>query len=246
MPMTPSERHSSQPGASLISLRSIIAVTDTQLDENARQALYSFSVFPPKPNSFSEEAALSIASCCPETLDLLIDASLLQVKGAHRYLLHPTIADYASLQLEYSGHFDEAYRRLVAYFTFFVEKHSADYELLERESSNVLVALEAAFTMDGVSELPRLACAFAPFLLSRGQFALAEQHLQRAYETACLAQDGEGRMRVLAALEQVWQMQCTDNVCREMLAPDEVAPKTDAGRTTTREAREALRSPDDL
>jgi hypothetical protein len=230
----------------LISLRSIIAVTDKQLGERARQALYALAVFPAKPNSFSEEAALSVADCPIEILDLLIDTSLLQVKGAHRYLLHPTIADYACLQLEYNDHFDEAYKRLIAYFTAFVEKHSTDYELLERESSNILAALEAAFTLDGVSELPRLACAFTPFLLSRGQLALAEQHLQRAYETAIFAHDVAGQVYVFTTLENVRQMQGKCNDClRETFELDGAAPETSVGRTTNREAREALRSQSD-
>lgn len=217
-PRAPSERHSSQPGAHLISLRSIISVTDTWLEERARQALYALSVFPPKPNSFSEEAALCVARCPIETLDLLIDANLLQMKGTHRYLLHPTIADYASLQLEESGHFDTAYRRLVTYFTAFVARHHSDHKLLDEETSNILAALDAAFTMDGVSELPRLACAFAPFLLSCGQFMLAEQHLQRAYETAFLTHDPVGQMHALTALHHARQWQGTHNDHMQMPA----------------------------
>lgn len=213
-PRSPSEQHSSRPGAALISLRSVIAVTDKQLNERTRQALYALAVFPPKPNSFSEEAALAVADCPVETFDLLIDASLLQVKDAHRYLLHPTIADYACLQLEYSGQFDAAYKRLVAYFTAFVERHRTDYDLLERENRTILAALDAAFTLDGVSEFPRLACAFAPFLLSRGQLALAKHHLQRAYETASLAHDLESQRCVLAMLENVRQR---DDTCHDHL-----------------------------
>jgi transcriptional regulator with XRE-family HTH domain len=206
---SPSERHSSRSEAALVSLHSVITVTDKQLDERTRQALYVLSVFPPKPNSFSEEAALVVADCSIATLDLLINASLLQVKGARRYLLHPTITDYACLQLEESGYFDTAYKRLIAYFTAFVEQHSLDYELLERERRNILVALEAAFTLDGVRELPRLACAFTPFLLARGQFALAQCHLQRASETASLAGDVAGQMRALVLLEHIRQIQGT-------------------------------------
>ncbi len=169
------------------------------------------------------------------------------MNGAHRYFLHPTIADYACLQLEHSGHFDEAHTRLITYFTAFVEKHSADYEIFERESSNILAALEAAFTLDGITELPRLACAFTPFLLSRGLFALAEQHLLRAYEAATFAHDITGHMHVLATLENVRQKRgrCSERLL-EGLPPDGASPETSARRTINTGSREALRSHRDL
>lgn len=219
---SPARHHSSQPGATLISLRSIIAVTDQQLAEHVRHALYALAVFPAKPNSFAEKAALAVADCSAEVLDTLTDTGLLQINSAHRYMLHPTIADYASVQLEYSGDFDQAYQRLITSFTTLVETHNTDDPLLEREYTNILAALEAAFHLDGATELPRLACAFTPFLLSRGLAILAEHHLQRAYHTAFFLEDEVSQRRVLMTLEPLCQQQ--GKRVRDILEQDLVEP----------------------
>jgi hypothetical protein len=156
--------------------------------------------------SFSEEAALTVAGCPAEILDVLVDASLLQLHARNRYMMHPTIADYADHQLEQDGeHFEQVSQRFIAYFTRFVEAHCTDYPLLEAERANILAALEAAAVQDESFDLPRLACAFAPFLLARGLVSLAEYHLQRAYDIALFVGDIPGQRQVCAALEEVWQ-----------------------------------------
>src|SRR5438876_7243496 len=80
-PRAPGERHPSLPVGTPLSLQSIIAVTDQQLGEQARSALYALSVFPAKPNSFSEEAALAVTASAVEVLDELADAGLLESSG---------------------------------------------------------------------------------------------------------------------------------------------------------------------
>ncbi len=179
-PRAPGERHPSlSPGISL-SLQSIIAVTDQQLDAQARAALYALSVFPAKPNSFSEDAALTIANCSVDTLDALTDAGLLESTASERYMLHQTIADYAHLRLTDSI----ATERLIEYANYYVEAHKTDYELLDQESGIILAALEAAYRAGKQAELVRGVSAFAPFLLLRGNYTQAERHVQRAYEAA--------------------------------------------------------------
>ena len=59
-PHGPVERHTSLSSDTPLSLQSVFTVTDQQLEKSARVALYALSVFPPKPNSFSEEAALAV------------------------------------------------------------------------------------------------------------------------------------------------------------------------------------------
>ncbi|MEO6892525.1 MAG: NB-ARC domain-containing protein, partial [Ktedonobacteraceae bacterium] len=94
-PHGPVESHPSLTSETPLSLQSVFAVTDQLLSEEARAALYALSAFPPKPNSFSEEAALVIAACSVETLDALSDSGLLESSISDRYTLHQTIADYA-------------------------------------------------------------------------------------------------------------------------------------------------------
>ncbi len=95
----PLDHHSSLPTERDLSLQSVFAVTCQQLDNEARAALSALSVFPPKPNSFSEEAALGVAGCTVNTLDALLDTGLLESSSPGRYMLHPVVADYARVFL---------------------------------------------------------------------------------------------------------------------------------------------------
>ncbi len=202
-PRGPVERHPSLPEHTLLSLQSVFTVSDQQLDEQARATLYALSVFPAKPNSFSEEAALAIANCSVDTLDTLFDAGLLESSVSGRYTLHQTIADYALARLEEAA----PYERLVTYATSFVELHKKDYELLEQESNIIFVALEAAYELGSWAALIRSACAFAPFLLLRGIYAMAEEHLQRAYDAAMVLGDSYGITTTLLYLGEIAQKQ---------------------------------------
>jgi len=196
----PLDRHPSLPREQSLSLQSVFAVTDQQLDEQARAALYALSVFPSKPNSFSEEAALYVGVCTVSTLDTLLDTGLLDSSVAGRYALHQTIADYARLHLDENN---RPYARLVTYFTGYVESHKKDYELLETESNIILAALETAYELGQWPDLVRCACAFAPFLLVRGIYATAEDYLQRAYDAAMVLGDSYGITTALLYLGQI-------------------------------------------
>ena len=201
-PQAPVERHPSLPNDTSISLQTVIAVTDQQLAPQTRQAFYTLSVFPPRPNTFSEEAALAISACSVAILDQLTDTGLLEISGTDRYSLHQTIADYARLQL--TG--QDAHQRLFAYITSFVEMHRKDYASLEIESSNILAALEIANEQTSSAERIRAACAFAPFLLSRGLYQTAEIHLQSAYSLAMAQADYYGLASILLYLgEMAWK-----------------------------------------
>ncbi len=95
-PQAPLERHTSLPAGAPLSLQAVIEASDWLLDDAARQTLYALSVFPAKPHSFSEEAALAMSAAPLEKIDELVDAGLLQTAGPGRYTLHQAIADYAS------------------------------------------------------------------------------------------------------------------------------------------------------
>ena len=179
-PRGPIERHPSLPTDKPLSLQSIIAVTDQQLDEQARAALYALAIFPAKPTSFSEEAALYVASCNTDSLDMLIDAGLLESTSSDRYTLHQTIADYALAHLQD----EQPYDRLLTYITTSIDNHHTDYEELEKESSIILAALDIAYARKKLAPLVQNVNAFAPFLILRGRYALAERHVQRAHEAA--------------------------------------------------------------
>ncbi|MBX5458579.1 MAG: helix-turn-helix domain-containing protein [Thermogemmatispora sp.] len=182
-----------------LSLQSAIAVSDQQLDEQAREVLRALSVFPPKPNSFSEEAALAVAQAPPEALDALVDAGLLESSGAGRYLLHQTIADYASAHLRDT----QAGERLVAYVTSLLERHGGDDAALELENRNIVAGLQYAFENGRHARFIRGVLAFAPFLRRRGFYDLARLYLQRAYQIAIWSSDAGTQVRLLLGLGEV-------------------------------------------
>jgi tetratricopeptide (TPR) repeat protein/transcriptional regulator with XRE-family HTH domain len=202
-PQGPVESHPSLSANTPLSLLSVFAVTDQQLDEQARAALYALATFPAKPHSFSEEAALTGANCSVETIDALIDAGLLESSGPGRYMLHQTIADYGRTHLQDATVYD----RLIAYASRYVKMHKKDYELLEQESSVILAVLEMAYELGRQAELVRSVIAFAPFLLLRGFYDLAEQHLQRAHRAAMVLEDLPDIANVLLYLGEIAQKQ---------------------------------------
>lgn len=180
----PLEQHTSLPAEMPLSLDAVIGVSAWQLDEAVQQALLLLSVFPAKPYSFSEEAALAVSAASAETLDALVDAGFLESIGRGRYTLHPTITDFARTRL----HTTTADERMVEYFTSYVERCQDDYDALEQETGNVLTALQLALDYGMKAALTRGIVAFSPFLRARGRGELAELYLKRAQQLA-LSQD---------------------------------------------------------
>ncbi|TMD58731.1 MAG: hypothetical protein E6I91_21430 [Chloroflexi bacterium] len=174
-------------------------MSDQQLDTQEQNALRALSIFPAKPGSFSEEAALEVCHTSVETLDRLIDAGLLEGGGPGRYRLHQTIADYARLRLT-----DTLVReRMVSFFNAFVETHKTNYDMLEREMDNVLAALQIAYEHKMSEALIRGVVTFAPYLEVRGLYFIAETHLKRARQVALSTSDKVGLALTLLHLGRI-------------------------------------------
>lgn len=174
---SPVERHPSFLPGTPLSLETVIAISEEALDEDARQAFWSLSVFPPKPNTFSMEAAQAVSNISPEVLS---DYGLLESSGSDRYTMHQSLSDYAKLKLA-----DEsAYERFVKFFVDYVETHEADFSALNLETNNILSMLQMAFDRNMSVYLARGANSFYPFLESRGLYELAKVHLERALNAA--------------------------------------------------------------
>jgi tetratricopeptide (TPR) repeat protein len=195
----PLASHPSLPQGAPISLQAAIAISDAALDEASRRALQALAVFPPKPNTFSEEAALAASGATTEALDLLTDCGLLEPSGIGRYTLHQTIADYARVK----GIEQTAYERMVAYFVGYVEHHATDYPLLDLEISNILAAWQAAFDLGMPQALVRGATACYPFMKIRGLQAPVQVHLSRAEQAARAMGDAVSLMTALDHLGQI-------------------------------------------
>ncbi|HLF01924.1 MAG TPA: tetratricopeptide repeat protein [Anaerolineales bacterium] len=189
-PRSPLEAQAAVP----MSVFAVIGLTDDVLDSDSRLALRALSVFPPKPNSFGEDAALAVSGTPAHALDALVDYGLLESAAPGRYLLHPTIAEFAILQ---STDRTSYHARLAAYFARFAEDHRADDSALELETANLLAALSAAHDQAMRSELIRGLNTFYPFLEMRGLHALAEPHLGHAEAAARHLNDRAGLCAVL-------------------------------------------------
>ena len=154
------ERHPSLPEGIPLSQLAVIKISDEALGQEAQQALRALSVFPSKPNSFSEKAALAVAATSIQTIDTLFDFGLLEISGPNRYTLHQTISDYAQINLTDTT----AYERMVEYFIEYVEANKTDRRLIERETSNILAAVQIMFSQEMQSAFGRGARAFGYFL----------------------------------------------------------------------------------
>lgn len=193
------ERSATLPAGTPLSLQTIISVSEQRLDEQARLALRRLAVFPAKPNTFSEEAALAVCQVPVDVLDTLTDTGLVESVGAGRYTLHQTIADYARVNLTDLI----AYERLTTYFADYVTEHTKDYEALEQESSNIFAALEAASKLALHANLIRCISTFAGFLQAHGLYAQAEAYLTQAEQAAQSLQDNTSLSVVLLHLGRI-------------------------------------------
>lgn len=196
MPIAPGERSPSLSDTTPLSLHAAIAISDQQLGPQAHAALCSLSVFPSKPNNFSEEAALAITQEPVEILDALWDAGLLESSGPSRYTLHRTIADYAQTQTQDLA----AQQRLVNYMLPYIQTHQQDYEALELEASNILAALDAAVVLGMLHALIQGVTSLVPFMRVRGRYAQAEHYLQQSLQATDVLADELSQMTVLRHL----------------------------------------------
>jgi tetratricopeptide (TPR) repeat protein/transcriptional regulator with XRE-family HTH domain len=170
------ENHPGLSAGTPLSLQAVIGLSEAILPESAKQVLRALATFPAKPNTFSEEAALAVAQTSVETLDLLVDAGLLESCGFGCYRLHQTIADYARFQQANNS----SEQRMAAYYADFVEVHARNFALLEQESVNLRTAMQVSYEQNMQEVLIRLVNAFFGFLENRGLHAQATQYLQRA------------------------------------------------------------------
>lgn len=187
-PLSPSERPPGLTHAMPLSLQTIIAVSDRQLEEQEQMALRALSAFPAKPNSFSEEAALAVSQVPVESLDVLCDSGLLEYSGPGRYTLHQTITDYA----QSSFNDVTVYERMADYYTGFVEQHGKQFDVLEAETANIFSALDAAYAYGMHRSYVRCVNALFHFLFTRGLYMEeAGKHIERALSIARNLRDDE-------------------------------------------------------
>lgn len=185
-PGTGNERDVRLPDGASYTLQAVIGLSETLLEEPERRALGALSLFPARPASFSEEAALAVTAAPVEVLDRLVDLGLLESQGTDRYSLHQTIADYVRIQPKNDCSAEE---RLVNYVLHDISRPGVKLSELEQDLPLILVALDLAMRNGQLSEFVQGVCIIAHFLRLCGGIAVSEPLLWRAYEIARERQD---------------------------------------------------------
>ena len=176
-----------------ISLEIVIRISDDSLSEDARYALYALSIFPSKPNTFDEEAALRITGQSVNALDELVDAGLLEPAQEDRFTLHGTLAEYATGMRD-----DEAVsRRFVQCFMEYTSLHTDDYPALGLEYTNIVAALDEASQLDMCGAFVQGVGDLYPHLEAVGLLEAADNLLERSLECAQEEGDRAGLARTL-------------------------------------------------
>ncbi|SRR5579871_31126 len=167
----------------------------------ACRALHALTIFPPKPSSFSEEAAQAVCAVPLPAFDLLSDWGLLEAYGPGRYTLHQVIHDYARLRLGNDGNFTDSHsaketpdaathQRLVEFYATYVETHKTDFAALDIERKNILAASHAAIRTNMPDALLRMTQVLSPFMALRGEYRESSDLLKRAQDMALALADG--------------------------------------------------------
>jgi tetratricopeptide (TPR) repeat protein len=164
------------------SLYAMIKLAEEPLDPETRRTLRTLTVFPPKANTFSREAAAAVSGA-PEAVDGLWDHGLLELasEADERYAMHQSIADYARESLTDRT----AYRRMAEYLIGFIEQclgagtDDLVFQSIDLELENVRAALEWAIQDREVATGFRLAGALWPFWYERSRFAEGRQWIDR-------------------------------------------------------------------
>jgi tetratricopeptide (TPR) repeat protein len=154
-----------------ITLHRVIALSDAGLSPGTRAMLGALAAFPPKPNTFSEDAALAASAGDPHDWDVLLDAGLVDPVGSGRYALHPSVADYAATL----GGAVPAALRLIEWAADLPAHPSSTFTRLSMEEANALAALRAARAAGQAGAVVRLLGAWFDAFEAAGRLqALAE------------------------------------------------------------------------
>ena len=198
-PMSPLDHQPSLRVNTPLSLKTVIAISDESLDPVCQAALRALSVFPPKPNTFGEEAALHVSQVPIDIFYHLVDCGLLESRAPDRLTLHQTIAEYARMAQQEAG----PRRRFVAYYVQQLEDHRLDYDRLDPEARNIFTALSAAQELDMQPELVRGAINIYPFIESKGLFEQVQVHLEEAAQAARQLEDKVSLLPILLHLGNI-------------------------------------------
>lgn len=172
------------------SLSAVISISYRELDKDSSMMLQAITTFPPRPNTFSKEAAAYISGKPVKTLSTLTDCGLLEDGKKDRYMLHQGISDFAGLVLDKDRKYrNSIHERMVTFFVEYLKRDKLNYESLDLEYHNILAALQIASELDMNSSLVQGIITFYDFMENRGLYEKAESYLRQAKKTAKAAGD---------------------------------------------------------
>ncbi len=169
-------------GKNNISLEVVIGVRYEALNDNGRQMLRAISIFPPKPNTFSEDAASEVAATSGKIFrDQLVDAGLVEDVGGDRYTLHQTIRDFAFSMLDkQAGENQVANERLAHFFAEYVKKRGVQ----SVDEANINHALKWASDHEQNELYLALASGMQYFWRDYWRVTESMEHLSKGFSTA--------------------------------------------------------------
>jgi tetratricopeptide (TPR) repeat protein/transcriptional regulator with XRE-family HTH domain len=192
-------------------LLSTIKVNIEQLDEKTREDLLAILAFPARPNTFSEEAVRQVSGVSLKSLDHLEKIGLLQRAG-DRYSLDQAVINYVRVDPERDDRLLYLQEQMVEFFAAYIEKHANNYDALEVEADNILVALTfaAQFVLKQESKVfldifIKGVNTIAPFLESRGMYVLVKEPLLEVKKMARQLDEG-ALMAVLLHLGRIAEL----------------------------------------
>jgi tetratricopeptide (TPR) repeat protein len=183
------------------SLWEVIGLSYDVLDPAAQRLLRSLSAFPPKPNTFSENAACAVSLTDADAINTLVDCGLLEWSMVEpgdadqdRYTVHQTIDSYARARQDDQSEQAHLYERMVRFYIELVTYNDGlnrGYRSLEIDSANICAALRGAHARGLADVFLHGMRALFWYLESLGLYPAAEEFLQRAESFALEIDDKE-------------------------------------------------------
>ncbi|MCH7589082.1 MAG: tetratricopeptide repeat protein [Chloroflexi bacterium] len=173
-----------------LSIEKVLQFSMETLEPHMRELLSALTLFPPKPNTFSAQAATAVAGVSAQSLEILIDRGLLESGGQDRFTLQRTIRKH----IPRGEGIAQAAERFLHYFLDFVEVNQDNHDLIEKEVRNIIAALDSAHGLGEQGDLIRGSNALFAHLELLGLLDGAGEILNRAEMAARSREDWLGTL----------------------------------------------------
>ncbi|MFK7803424.1 MAG: NB-ARC domain-containing protein [Anaerolineae bacterium] len=178
------------PRTEQINLAAVIGLSTTALSADMLQHLSNLTFFAPKPNSFSQAAALSLCAGSAESLYGLVDSGLLEIVETDRYGLHPLIHDYVVVNNPRQSLPPAVKTGILDIAVSTCQQNANDFQALDGERLNIEAIIEYGLGQEIVESVSRILFDHTPYLVDRSR---AQEALNWVEQTLGLAIDANNR-----------------------------------------------------